>query len=393
MLASVLDKARLRTGLFISPHVICVEERMQINGQPIARAELTACIEETASAIRRLEHEARDSAPVTFFEIATALGFLYFARRGVDVAVIEVGLGGRFDSTNVCVPLLSIITSISYDHTQVLGNTLASIAREKAGIIKPGRPILNGAREPEPRQVIEEIARERQAPLRQLDVDFRYVYEPASFSAVEERWPRVQVTTETRVWPALPMGLLGEHQAANASLVVAAVEQLRGQEIAISDDAVAAGIADVRWPARLEIVGRRPWVILDCAHNLASAQALVEALRTSFPAPARGGRCSRRLIFAGNRDKDLAGMLRVLSPHFDHMYFTRFNNNPRHVAPERLAEFLPPETPQAFSSCATSSEAWQQARAAAGPDDLICITGSVFLAAELRPLILGENRR
>lgn len=391
MLACVLEKAGLRVGLFTSPHLVSVEERMQVNGQAITRAELTACIEETADAVRRLEREASDVPPVTFFEIATALGFLHFAQCGTDIAVIEVGLGGRFDSTNVCQPLLSIITSISYDHTQVLGNTLASIAREKAGIIKPSRPVLSGARDPEAREVIERIARERHAPLRQIDVDFRYVHEAASLSPGRESLPRVQVTTETSTWPALEIGLLGEHQSANASLVVAAIEQLRDQGLVISAEAVAAGLSQVQWPARLEIAGRKPWVILDCAHNLASAQALVETLTTSFPTPPRGGRTRRSLIFAGNRDKDLAGMLRVLSPHFDHVYFTRFTNNPRHVAPERLAEFLPRESAPRFTVCATSTDAWRQARAAAGPDDMICITGSVFLAGELRPVILNQS--
>src|SRR5262249_10536539 len=152
----------------------------------------------------------------TFFEVATCAGFLHFLRRRVDVAVVEVGLGGRFDSTNVCQPLVSLITSISFDHTRQLGNRLASIAREKAGIVKPGRPAVSGATGTEARAVIERTCRERRAPLRQLGVDFHYHYEPGRVTQDGDRRPRVQVVTDRRTWPLLQLGLLGDHQAANA---------------------------------------------------------------------------------------------------------------------------------------------------------------------------------
>src|SRR5262249_22185568 len=155
-----------------------------------------------------------------------------------------------------------------FDHTQQLGNTLASIAREKAGIVKPGRPTVSGVREPEARQVIVEVCRERQAPLLELGRDFHYAYEPGQVTAAGDRPPRVRVTTGRRAWPVLEVGLLGEHQAANAAVAVAAVEELREAGLAVDDAAVAAGLASVRWPARLEVVGRRPLVVLDCAHNL-----------------------------------------------------------------------------------------------------------------------------
>lgn len=391
MLACVLKHAGLRTGLFTSPHLVRVEERIQIDGRAIDADELAAALAEVADAVARLERDAPAGPPVTFFEIATALGFLHFARRRVEIAVIEVGLGGRFDSTNVCQPLLSIITSISHDHTQILGTTLAKIAFEKSGIIKPSRPVISGARDREARAVIRQRAHNQQAPLQEIDSDFHYLHQPARMSADHTRLPHVQVKTQNRAWPALEIGLLGEHQAANASLVVVAVERLRNHGLDISDAAVAAGLANVHWPARLEIVGRRPWIILDCAHNRASAQALVDTLRTSFPTGKRDQEARRLLIFATNRDKDLAGMLQVLSPHFAHLYFTRFAN-PRHVPPEKLADFLP-ATRHPHTVCSTSADAWRQARAAAGPDDMICITGSVFLAGELRPMILDVANR
>jgi dihydrofolate synthase/folylpolyglutamate synthase len=378
MLAAVLHRAGYRTGLFTSPHLCRVEERFQVDGSAITAAELTALLEEVRSAVTL-------SPPLdpTFFEIATAVGFLYFVRRRVDAAVVEVGLGGRFDSTNVCRPAVSLITSISYDHTQQLGNRLASIAMEKAGILKQGVPAVSGVTVAEARQVIERTCRARRAPLRQLGADFHYRYEPGRVTADGLRRARVRVTTWRRAWPLLEVGLLGEHQAANAAVAVACVELLRAGGWHVGDAAVAAGLAEVDWPARLEVVGRRPLVVLDCAHNVASAHALAETLRESFPS----GR--RLLVFAGSSDKDLAGMFRVLAPHFRHAFLTRYGNNPRSAPPEALAGLLPPGADLAVTLCPTAAEAWHAARAAAGPDDLICITGSVFLAGELRPMLVG----
>jgi dihydrofolate synthase/folylpolyglutamate synthase len=385
MLAAVLRRAGYRTGLFTSPHLVRVEERIQIDDSAISAAEVAGLMAEVAAAVQGLEGRTPGAARVTFFEVATALGFLHFARRRVDVAVIEVGLGGRFDSTNVCRPLVSIITSISYDHTQQLGPTLGHIAMEKAGIVKPGRPTISGARAPEARTAIEQICRERHSPLRQLDVDFQYVHEPGHVLAAGKQLPRAQIITEKRHWPVMELGLLGEHQAANAAVAVAALDELTLAGLHLPAEAVAAGLGGVRWPARLEVLSCKPFVLLDCAHNLASTEALIDTLHASFPQTSAR---QRLLIFAGNSDKDLAGMLRLLAPHFTHAYLTRFANNPRCLSPERLAALLPPDL--ARTLCPDTHVAWAQARSAAGPDDLICVTGSVFLAGEIRPLLLKD---
>jgi dihydrofolate synthase/folylpolyglutamate synthase len=379
MLASVLRRAGYRVGLFTSPHLCRVEERFQVDGQPISAPELTTLLNEVRSALA-----PRSSKPLmpTFFEVATAVGLLHFVRRRVDAAVLEVGLGGRFDSTNVCLPAVALITSISFDHTRQLGNRLASIAREKAGIVKPGRPAVSGATAPEARTVIEQVCRQRGAPLHQLGRDFHYAYETGRVTPSGGSPPRVRVTTWKRSWPALELGLLGEHQAANAAVAIACMEQLRAEGWHLPDAAVAAGLAEVSWPARMEVVGRRPLVVLDCAHNVASAEALVETLRNTFP-PGR-----RLLVFAGSGDKDLAGMFRVLAPHFAHAFLTRFVHNPRALAPEQLAELLRANGSLAATVCPTPAAALEAARAAAGPDDLICITGSVFFAGEMRPLLV-----
>jgi len=384
MLASILTRAGRRTGLFISPHLTRVEERCQVNGSAVSEAELTALMRELEPHVRALETAG---SPPTFFEIVTALGYLHFARQAVDLAVIEVGLGGRFDSTNVCDPTVSIITSISHDHTQQLGNTLASIAREKAGIIKLGRPVISGVQAAEARQVIEEAANRCHAPLRQLGRDIHYDYSPGRVTA--EQWirPRVSIRTRERQWEGMELALLGEHQAANAALAVACVEELRASGMVISDDAVAKGLGRVYWPGRLEVMSRRPMVVLDCAHNTASMQALVEALRSTFP-PA-----CRILVFACSRDKDLAGMLSVLTPHFQAACFTRYTTSARGAEPEELADLWRRAGGGPCQVLAEPLAAWQAARAAAGLADLICVTGSVFLAGQLRPVLLEEAGR
>ena len=385
MFAGILRQAGYRTGLFTSPHLCQVEERFQVDGQPITPLELAELLDEVR---RCILSEARSVLPLpTFFEVATAVGFLHFARRGVEAAVIEVGLGGRFDSTNVCDPLLSVITSISFDHTLQLGNRLASIAMEKAGIVKPGCLAVSGAVVPEARAVIEQICKERAAPLRQLGVDFHYRYKPGIVSAAAIRPARVVVTTPEQCWPEMELNLLGDHQAANASVVVACIELLRTKGFHISDAAVVAGLAEVAWPARLEVLGRQPLVVLDCAHNVASVVALAETLQSSFP-PGR-----RLLVFAGSSDKDLSGMFHVLSPLFDHAFLTRYTGNARSVPPEQLFDLWRRSGDRPATTCATPAAAWQAARRMAGVDDLICISGSVFLAGEMRPLLAGIPHR
>jgi dihydrofolate synthase/folylpolyglutamate synthase len=283
---------------------------------------------------------------------------------------------------------VAVITNISFDHVQQLGNTLTSIAGEKAGIIKPGRPVVSGAVAPEARTVIERIARQRRAPLRQLGADFRYDYVTGRVTADATVWPRVRVESGPvgrHDW--MELGLLGEHQAANAAVAVSAVEVLRSQGWHIPESAVAAGLAEVGWPARMEVVGRRPLVVLDCAHNVASAEALVSTLLLTFP-PSR--RC---LIFAGSGDKDLSGMLSVLAPHFAHVFLTRYAGSSRGMPVEELAALLRRTVDLPHSVCPTALDAWTQARERAGPDDLICITGSVFLAGELRSIVSDASQK
>ena len=388
MLAAVLRAAGYRVGLFTSPHLVHVEERTRIDGVPISHDELATNITTIAAAVRELD--ASPLPPPTFFEIGTALGFLHFVNRRVDVAIVEVGLGGRFDSTNVCSPLVSVITSIGLDHTPQLGTTLEAIAFQKAGIIKQRVPVVSGVTEPAPQAVIRRVAVECHAPLIERGRDFDSDYHPAKFvgESSQRRHPQVTVTTSQRRYPDFTMNLLGAHQASNAALVVATVEQLRKAGMPIPDAALATGFAEVRWPARIEVMSTRPVVILDTAHNVPSIDALLKTLAETFP-EVRG---RKSVVFAVSSDKQYPDMLRRLSSDFDRFHLCRFGSNPRSVPPEKLAELLHGfGVRDGVFVHSTASIAWQCALSEAGAEDLVCVTGSVFLAGEIRSVGYSDS--
>lgn len=386
MAAAVLRAGGYRAGLYSSPHLHAIEERMAIDGQNCPRPEFARLVERLRPIVESMDAAAArvpgECGP-TYFELTTALALMHFADRRVDAAVLEVGMGGRLDSTNVCQPLVSVITSISFDHTKQLGDTLALIAGEKAGIIKPGVPVVSGVLPDEPREVIEAVSRNAGSRLVQLGRDFDYRYRPALAHDRSDERPQFDYCSHhgngsgERDWRAIELNLLGRHQAANAAVALAALEQLGQHGFRIEEPAVRAALKGVRWPARVEVVGRRPTIVIDAAHNLASAAALIETLDESF-APER-----RILVFASTKEKDLRGMLGLLLPRCEHTIFTRYLNNPRYVPPEELAE-LAAELGFSCQLAADPASAWQQVRQLARPNDLICVTGSFFIAAEMR---------
>jgi dihydrofolate synthase/folylpolyglutamate synthase len=395
MISSILAAAGYRTGLYTSPHLEQLEERIVVDGQAVSGAELVDLANSVWPAVAALDDHAGGSdarLSPTFFEITTAMALLHFARRGVDVAVLEVGLGGRLDSTNVCQPLVSVITSISFDHMRQLGNTLAAIASEKAGIIKPQVPVVSGVVSEEPAGVIERIAQERHSRLFRLGREFDYTYHPPACSQtglVQAASCDYRETIDgvTRAHGNLQIGLLGPHQAANASVAVAVVERLRAAGWRCPEQALRTGLAQARCPARVEVLAQRPAIIIDTAHNVASIEALLQTLNESFP------RGPRVLIFAASRDKDAAGMLARLLPQFDDVLLTQFVNNPRAVLPQDLATLSANILTQRtvndprharVTTCATPSAAWSAAWQRLTPEHLVCITGSFFLAAEMR---------
>ena len=396
MIAAVLTAAGYRTGLYTSPHLERMEERIAIDGTPCSEAELVSLVERIRPHVEAFDEQLAqlgDMGP-TYFEVATAMALLHFADRRAEVAVLEVGLGGRLDSTNVCLPMVSVITSISRDHTRQLGDTLAEIAGEKAGIIKPGVPVVSGVTDREPREVIAKIANLHGCRLMELDRDFRFHDTmPNHWTLPMNSRPTGYVLDftstlagEEQQFRGVQLGLLGHHQAANAAVALAALCELQHQGWNIPEDAIRTGLAIVRMPARVEVFPGVPTVIVDTAHNEASAAALVEVVEQHAPHP-------RLLVLAISRDKEVADIVRILVPHFDRFLITQFVENPRAVSVERLVELVRKElavhgfSNRSVAECETPVAAWQTVLETAAPQELVCITGSFFLAAEMRRLV------
>jgi len=388
---SVLRAAGVRCGLYTQPDLHTFRERIRVCGQLIQEAEVAALMSEVRACVQEIERQAIYH-PFIPYELATALALLYFQRQRVAHAVLEVGIGGRLDATNVTEPLVSVIASLSFDHMDVLGQTLAEIASEKAGIIKAGRVVVCSARAPEALLAIARIARERRARLvrvgpaagdpAQAEVEagtlpaLSYRYQPQE---QREAWQTFHVTGPQGVYADLRLSLAGLHQIENATLALAALEEMRASgSVGCAWDiaALRQGLQTVHWPARLQIVGRRPWMIVDGAHNADSMQKLVQSLRTLFS--------FQRLyvVFGCNAEKDLPGMIEALAA-VDAVVLTRALT-PRAAAVEHLQELFAQLAPGVRLSLSGDSQtAWQSVQALAGPDDLICATGSLYLAAEV----------
>lgn len=370
MVSAALGAAGFTVGQYTSPHLVRLEERFEIDGRPVA----TAGLRDVASAMRETAERLRASgalaAQPTFFEVTTAIAFELFRRAVVDVAVLEVGLGGRFDATNVVTPVASAIVSIDLDHERFLGATIPEIAYEKAGIVKPGIPIVLGDQKPEAVRVIEQACAERGARLVRAHGDIR--------AAVEMRADGRTIldleTPRARYGP-VELALRGRHQIQNAIVAVRLLEEIGGAGLAAPAEAVAAGLSGVRWRGRLEIVdaggGRR--MLLDAAHNPAGAQALAAYLREVHP----GG---VPLVFGAMRDKDVAAMLAALLPCVTRLVVTR-PSNPRATAVDDLAACArrvgaaAPIEAEADPAAALD-RAWASA-------PLICVAGSIFLIGDV----------
>ena len=389
MIASMLTAAGYRTGLYSSPHLHRLEERLAIDGEPCTPAELAELVSELKPVVADLDAQAASCKPPepgpTYFDLTTALAMLHFARRGVDLAVLEVGVGGRLDSTNVCQPSVCVITNISFDHMNLLGHTLAAIAREKAGIIKPGVPVISGVLDPEPQAVIRTTAAQAACRLLELGRQFGFSYQPprreenGPWCGTADLWYRSE--RHSQAWGAVELSLPGRHQAANAALAVAAVMELAAQGFAINDAAVRHGLARLRWPARIELVSREPPIVVDAAHNVASITALVETLAELDP------RRPRVLVFATTVDKQVREMLGILRPHFRRMILTRYQSNPRGVPVEELGRLAREAGIADFELAENALAAWKLAQPHLAGGALLCVSGSFFIAAEMRELM------
>lgn len=362
--ASALEAGGYRVGLYTSPHLQDYTERIQINGAPIPREELIKLVDE----IRPFLDQGTE---ITTFEITTALALLYFARQKVTAAVLEVGLGGRLDATNAVQPNVTVITSISYDHTQVLGDTLAEIAAEKGGIIKRGVPVIIAPQQEEARAVFEKIAARQNARLIQIGRDFQF---KGIENSLEGQTLQVWDTTQPSSQPVqLQIPLLGDHQLENTATAYAALRVANEHGLPLSVESIQKGFKDVDWPGRFEVLRRDPPVVVDAAHNRDSARRLMQTLKTYFkdwPVV---------LVFGASEDKDISGMLAELMQNVDQMIFTR-SYHPRAIEPESLVALV-----QGYGKSAVVvpavEDALERALEVAGEDKLVLITGSIFIAA------------
>lgn len=368
MVESCLRTAGYRTALYTSPHLHTFRERIQVGGQKIGRDDVVALVKELRPLVAR-------RPGVTTFEVITTMGFLHFARSDVDVAVVEVGLGGRLDATNVLIPEVAVITSISLDHTYLLGDTLGEVAQEKGGIIKSGIPTVSAPQRAEAIQVLETIAQRRGAPLIEVCRDWDYEAGPADREGQTFSVRRITnggSPFEGEYW----IPLLGRHQLENAASAVVMLDKLREQGFEVPVEAVHEGLRDVRWPGRLEILSQDPLVVVDCAHNPYSARTLREALEEWFP--------DRRwvLVFGASADKDITGMLEALVPISDYIIVTRADH-PRAVAPIELADVVA-EVGGGAEVSVNVRKSLERALAMMDPDNGLLATGSIFLVADLR---------
>ena len=368
MIASALTAAGFKTGLFTSPHLIDLRERIRVNGGLIPRAglmRLTARLKPEVEAVNSKAAYGR----LTTFELLTALGFLYFAENRTDFQVVEVGLGGRLDATNVVRPEVCVITSISLDHTDVLGDTLTEIAAEKAGIIKQGVPVVSALQPPEARGVIEAACRAKNCELTLVgrDVTYREL-------SVQPDSQSIEVKGRLGSY-ALELPLLGPFQQANAAAAIGALEVLRENGHAISQQDIVKGIGVVRWPGRFQAVRRNPLVVVDGAHNPASASELARAVGVYA-----GDKKPKVLVIGSSSDKDYKGMAAVLAPLFDAVIATS-SRHPRALEAEAMAAVFRGHVAEVLAAPSVAC-ALDTAVKLAGRDGFVCASGSLFIVGE-----------
>ena len=378
--ASILAAQGYRTGLYTSPHMVRFSERFRINNEEISQSELVEIVDLLKATVEKVPE-------ITTFELTTALAFLHFSRQNVDYAVFEVGLGGRLDATNIVQPITAIITSISYDHVKILGNTLSEIAGEKGGIIKQGIPVVVAPQKEEARRKLEEIAAERNAPLIQVGKDVLYAANSHSLSGqtfmvwTPGEQPLVDEFIESagrEIWSPLRfhIPLLGFHQIENAATAFAALKTAERFGLTLSQEAYEKGFANVQWPGRMEVLSQHPPVVIDSAHNRYSALRLRQAMDDYFPG------LPVVMVFGASEDKDIDGMFQELMPRV-HRVITTQSVHPRAYDAGKLVE-LAHQCGRSAKAITPIESALKTALEEAGQEAVVLVTGSVFVAAAAR---------
>ena len=380
MLARMLESNDYSVGLYTSPHVVSLHERIVVDSKMITESQMFGLL----NRIYRPVEKISKTDPPTFFEIITAMAFMHFADSQVDIAVIETGLGGRLDSTNLIKPEVIGITSISLDHQNLLGDSLDSIAKEKAGVFKSGVPIVTVKQEPEAMHVLKSQALAVKAPLSVTgdDIDFSYRFETS-----REHGPhtRICLTTPTSKFEHLKVPLYGRHQAINCGLALAMLDKLKSGGYEIDNEKATEGLKNTFLQGRMEIICEDPRIMIDAAHNAESIKALIYAIGQNIPYD------SMVMIFGCNSDKDVEGMLRTLQYGADKVIFTH-SSSAKAVPPQDLADMYTEICGKMCQSANGLGEALGLAKNAVGREDLICITGSFYLIGQAKGLFQTEQK-
>jgi dihydrofolate synthase/folylpolyglutamate synthase len=369
MVAAMLHACGIKVGLYTSPHVLDIRERIAIDGRMISENAFAKAV----ASVSQIVEKARVSNP-TYFEVLTAAAFKHFSDNDVELAVVETGLGGRLDATNVLTPDVVGLTSMSIDHTAQLGNDIASITREKAAIMKTGVPVISAPQDPKVASLLRELAAEAESPLRfsNENVDFSYRFE---FSRSAGRHARICMTTPTSRFEHLKVPLYGAHQAANCCLALNIIDQLKNHGFPIDDVAAKQGLSEVRLLGRMDMINENPRILVDGAHNAASIDALMRAVGQHIPYD------SMIVIFGCQKDKDIPGMMNRLRVGADKVIFVS-SGSIRSADPHELSAHYNEISGKMSQVAGSLEDAITIATSAITSEDLICITGSFYLVAE-----------
>lgn len=380
LICSILKSAGFKVGLYTSPHLVDFTERMKINYRSINQKKVATLLERIKPLVEKVAHTPYYTHP-TFFEVITAMAFIYFFEEKVDFLVLEVGLGGRLDATNVCEPLISVITHLDYDHMDKLGNSLEEIAREKGGIIKSGGIVITSNQFEKADQEINKIARQRNSIIYKVGREIKYEIIKSDLKGIIFNLHGIYNN-----YINLPTPLLGRHQAENAATAITAVEALKIKGICISEKEIRDGLEKVKWPGRLEIIQKNPMIVLDGAHNPNGIKVVREALEEIF--------CYHRLVLVLGifADKDYKEMIKIIAPLADLIIATKAKN-PRATPPQIIAKeaaqyidrnkiMVTKNIPQAINYAISNSH----------KDDLICITGSLYTIGEAKRYFKIKNQ-
>jgi len=376
MVESMARNAGLRTGLFVSPHVTELTERIQLNGAKMAKADFAGLLSRIAPHAEKMARRGPDHRP-TFFELINILAFLLFQEANVDLAVIETGMGGRLDSTNIINPVAGAITSIGLDHTKELGDTLEKIAAEKAGILKPGRPFVIAPQEPEVEKVIRNAASKNGAEIILVGREINYEWGDND---------RLTITTGYETHHSIKPGMSGAHQHENAAVAIGVIDELRRQGFNITGSAITRGLAEARAPARFEILVQEPLVIIDGAHNAHSARALAAELQ-------RRELTGRRLVLliGMGHDKDVGAFFKKLGDLKPHRTVLTRARSPRAAGVRELEKIARSNGHHTVAGAASVEEDVEREFSRLRPDEALCITGSFYVASEARDYFLRFN--